>query len=93
MQAGRCKQDRIDYVAKCIHNHDNVTRVAQHNAQYAKLLLRRGNSTVYFAQNNIRPCEIMLANKILTLLCLYLRLWSVGSGERPKMQGTSVSPL
>ena len=33
----------------------------------------------------------MLANEILTLLCLYLRLWSVGSGERPKMQGTSIA--
>ena len=35
--------------------------VAQHNAQYAKLLARRGYSTVYFAQNNSRACEIMLA--------------------------------
>ena len=45
----------------------------------------QGYSTVYYAQNNSRACEIMLANGILTLLCLYLRLWSVGSGEKPKM--------
>ena len=41
-------------VARSIHNHDNATRVAQHNAQYAKLLARRGYSTVYYAQNNSR---------------------------------------
>ena len=29
-------------VARSIHNHANATRVAQHNAQYAKLLARRG---------------------------------------------------
>ena len=46
---------------------------------------------VYYAQNNSCVCEIMRANEILTLRCLYLRLWSVGSGERPKMQGTSVA--
>ena len=56
---------------------------------YTKLA-RRDNSTVYYAQNNSRACEIMLANEILTLLWLYLRLWSMGSGKRPKMQGTSV---
>ena len=32
----------------------------------------------------------MSANEILTLPCLYLCLWSEGSSERPKMQGTSV---
>ena len=64
--------------------------VVQRNTQNAKLLVRRGYSTVYYAQNNPRSCEIILANEILTLLCLYLRLWSVGSSERPKMQGTSV---
>ena len=37
--------------------------------------------TVYYAQNNSRACEITLANEILTLLCLYLRLWSVVSGK------------
>ena len=86
MQVGRCKRnciDCIDYAARRIHNHDNATRVAQHNAQ---LLPRRGCSTVYHAQNNSRAYEIMLANEILTLLCQYLRLWSVGSGERPKMR-------
>ena len=65
--------------------------MAQRDApQYTKLLLRRGYSTVYYARNNSCACEIILANEILTLLCLYLHLWSVGSGERPKMQGTSV---
>ena len=68
-------------------------RMAQHNAQYLKLLPCRGYSTVYHAQNNSCAYEIMLANEILTLLCLYLRLWSVGSSERPKMQGTSVTDL
>ena len=32
----------------------------------------------------------MLANEILTFLGLYLHLQSVGRGERPEMQGTSV---
>ena len=41
-------------VARSIHNHDNTTRAAQRNAQYAKLLVRRGYSTVYYAQNNSR---------------------------------------
>ena len=39
-------------VARNTHNHDNATRVAQHNTQYAKLLARRGYSTLYYAQNN-----------------------------------------
>ena len=50
----------------------------------------RSYSTVYYAQNNSSTYEIMLANETLTFVCLYLRLWSVGSGERPKMQGNSV---
>ena len=33
--------------------------VAQHNAQYAKLLLRRGYSTIYYAQNNSHAFEII----------------------------------
>ena len=43
-------------VARSIYNHDNgnATHVAQHNAQYTKLLARRGYSTVYYAQNNSR---------------------------------------
>ena len=82
--------DCIDYVTRRIHNHDNATRVAQHNAQYAKLLPRRGYSTVYYAQKNCRACEIMLAREILTLFCLYMLFWSVGSVERSKMQGISV---
>ena len=65
-------------------------RVAQHNAQYTKLLVRQGYSTVYYAQNNSCAYKIMLANEIQTLLCLYLHLWSVESGERPKMQGTNI---
>ena len=44
-------------------------------------------------QNNSYAYEIMLANKMLTLPCLYLHFWSVGSGERPKIQGTSVSSI
>ena len=65
-------------------------RVAQHNAQYAKLLVHRGYRTIYYAQKNSRAYEIILANEILTLLCLNLHLWSVGSGERPEMQGPSI---
>ena len=34
--------------------------------------------------------QIMLANKMQTLLCLYVHLWSVGSVDRLKMQGTGV---
>ena len=75
------------YVAKYIHNYDNTTRVAQHNAQYATLSQRQVYSTVYYIQNNSRVYEIMLANEILALLRLFLCLWSVGSDERPKMQG------
>ena len=52
-----------------------ATRVTQHNAQYAKLLPRRGYSTVYYAQNNSGTYEIMLANDMLTLFCLCLHLW------------------
>ena len=37
--------------------------------------------------------EIMLANKMPTLICLYLCLCSVGSVERPKMQGISTPAL
>ena len=44
-------------IARSIHNHDNATRVAQHNAQYAKLLVRQGYSTVYYAQSNSRAFE------------------------------------
>ena len=87
----RCKRDSIDYVARRIHNHDNATCVAQHKVQYAKLLPHQGYSTVYYAENNSRACKIMLVNVLLTLLCLYLHLWSVESGEIPKMQGTSVA--
>ena len=67
----------------------NATRMAQHNAQYVKLLACRDYSTVYYAQNNSCACEIMLANEILTLLYLYLRLcnWSVGSGDEIKDEG------
>ena len=66
-------------------------REAQLNAQYAKSLVHRGYRTVYYAQKNSRAYEIILANEILTLLCLNLHLWSVGSGERPEMQGPSIS--
>ena len=61
-------------VAKSIHSHDNATRMAQHNAQYAKLLARRGYSTVYYAQNNSRAfvnyaCEV----RFLSIWkCLYI---------------------
>ena len=41
-------------------------RVAQHNAQYLKLLVHQGYSTLYYAQNN-SPTYEMLANEILTL--------------------------
>ena len=37
-----------------IDNHYNATRVTQHNVKYAKMLARRGYSTVYYAQNNSR---------------------------------------
>ena len=73
-------------VARRIHNHDNATRVTQHNAQYARLLSRWGYSTVYNAQNNSRAYEIMLANNTLTLLCLYLHFWSEESGEHVRDQ-------
>ena len=67
--------------------------VVQHNTQYMKLLARQDYSTIYYTQNNSRTCKIMYATEILTLLCLYLRLWSMGSGERPEMQGTSVESV
>ena len=39
-------------VTRSIHNHNNATCVAQHNAQYTKLLVPQGCSTVYYAQNS-----------------------------------------
>ena len=75
-----------------IHIHDNAACMAQHNAQYAKLwyvkvilLLLR------YAPNNSYAYKITLANRIPTLICLYLSLWSEGSGERPKIQKTSIA--
>ena len=49
------------YVARSIQNHNNATRVAQHNAQYAKLLARLLH--VYYKRSKQLPrfCEIMLA--------------------------------
>ena len=74
----------------CVAWHTYKTkRMAQHRAQYAQLSVGQGDSTL--SAHNNSPClQNVLANEILTLLCLYLRLWSVGSGERPKMQGSSV---
>ena len=63
---------------------------SMHNTQYMKLLVRQGYSAIYDAQNNSLTYEFRVANEKLSLLCLYLHLWSVGSGERSKMQGTSV---
>ena len=74
-------------VARRIQNHNNGTSVAKHNTQYETLLVLRGYSTVYYAQNNSRVYRIMLAIR----LCLkYACFCDVGSGERPKMQGTSL---
>ena len=42
-------------VAMRIHNH-----MAQHNAQYAELMLHWGYSIVYYAQSNSCIYEIML---------------------------------
>ena len=76
-------------VARRIHNHDNATHVTQYNTLHTKLLMCWGYSMINYAQNNSRIYEIMLANEILTLLCLYLRLWSVGSSKRPKLHNCS----
>ena len=73
-------------IARRIHKHANATLVVHHNAQYAKLLARQGFSTVYYAQNNPRASENLLANEILTY-CAFGQ-WEVA--ERPKMQGISV---
>ena len=69
-------------VARRIHNHDNAMHVAQHNPQYAKLLLRRGYSTVYHAQNNSCTYEIMLANWNTGFDTCFFGQWKVVRDQR-----------
>ena len=58
-------------VARSIYNHDNVTRVAQHNTQFAKLLASRGYIYCLLRSKQLpRFCEIMLAKFVL--FCLFL---------------------
>ena len=66
-------------VARPIHDYDNATGVAHFNAQYGG----QGYSTNYCAQNNSGTEKIVQINEILSF-------WSLGNGERPKVQETSV---
>ena len=47
-------------VARCIHNHMTSPRM------WHRITHNMRNSTVYYAQNNSRVYEVMLANEILT---------------------------
>ena len=64
------------YVAESIHNHDNATRVTQHNAQYAKLLSRRG----YLLFTTLKTIPTLLwnyASKVVVVVFFFIGKTSI----------------